>query len=210
MSAKFVVFSGTTSAGGASVAVMTTSSSSSKRGRIERWYVRLHGWNTLPLVGLLSGRPRKKGLVQTAREIPGNLFQITWTGVRSDGLMGAICFIAVEKRPEYGQWGRMVQRIHPPCLSPLLPNFGPAVVLAASAIANRNNKRLACIFSSFAQFPAHGIIIAQRKQKQANEERVETLTSVILFLPPLKVFAHISSAFFPPSLFLLWLATVSS
>ena len=158
------------------------------------------------LVGLSSGRPRKKGLVQTAREIPGNLFQITWTGVRSDGLMGAICFIAVEKRPEYGQWDRMVPA-NTSCVSlrSCLRPFRPTVV-PASGIANRNNKRLACIFSSFAQFPAHGSIIAQRKQKQANEERIETLTSVILF-PPLKVFAHISSAIFPSrSCFLLSLA----
>ena len=51
MPVKFAVFSGVASAGGASVAVMT---SSSKRQRIERWYVRLHGWNTFALSLFLS------------------------------------------------------------------------------------------------------------------------------------------------------------
>lgn len=164
------------------------------------------------LVGLSFGRPRKKGLVQTAREIPGNLFQITWTGVRSDGLMGAICFIAVEKRPEYGQWGRMVPA-NTSCLSlslsPFLPSPLSLFQLAQSPTGITRSWR--AYFQVSRNFLLT-VASSQRKQKLANEERVETLTSVILF-PPLKVFAHISSAIFsspsrPSPSFLLSLATV--
>ena len=117
MPVKFAVFSGVASAGGASVAVMT---SSSKRQRIERWYVRLHGWNTFALSLSLSLsrlsvfiRKKRRGSSANCTEILAwNLFQITWTRVLSPWwTYGGHLFYHCWKELERGQWGQKVQWI---------------------------------------------------------------------------------------------------
>lgn len=122
MPVKFAVFSGAASAGGASVAVMT---SSSKRQRIERWYVRLHGWNTLALslflslVGFHPAAEEKGGSSANCTEIlPWNLFQITWTRVLSWWTYGGHLFYHCWKELKRGQWGQKVQWILPSVPSP--------------------------------------------------------------------------------------------
>lgn len=166
MPAKFAVFSSTASAGGASAAVMT---SSSKR---ENWKVvcTVTRLKYAPLIGFHPAAEERARANCT--EIPGNLFQITWTRVLLMDLWRPFV-LSLLKRAKVRTMGPKVQWIHR--VSPL-----PFPSAAVSPAQSRwNNKRLACIFSSFAQFPTHSI--AQRKQKAAKGNGSRTLTSVILF-----------------------------